>query len=183
MTVLRTLPRLARPILSTPGRLSRCSLSTSTRSLKSAAVPDDPYPLPLSNPDLASLASRSTNALSEDSEEWDMPQPLDRTGEDEKTLRARLVYQTRKRGTLETDLILSTFARDELPKMSMEEMLQFDKLLDEPDWDIFYWSVQKREPPPKWKDTALLAKLIKHAKNEGKVVRMMPALMQQEPNL
>jgi succinate dehydrogenase assembly factor 2 len=31
-------------------------------------------------------------------------------------------------------------------------------LLDEPDWDIFYWSVQKREPPPRWKDSTLLKK-------------------------
>jgi hypothetical protein len=38
------------------------------------------------------------------------------------------VYQTRKRGTLETDLLLSTFARDELPKMGLEEMREFDKV-------------------------------------------------------
>ncbi|KAK8844748.1 hypothetical protein IAR55_006598 [Kwoniella newhampshirensis] len=182
MTALRLLPRvLARPLVS--NRSLRSSLSTSIRLLNKNEPLSDPYQLPLSNPDLASLASRSTSALSENSEEWDMPQPLDRTGEDEQTLRARLIYQTRKRGTLETDLILSTFARDELPRMTVEEMLQFDKLLDEPDWDIFYWSVQKREPPPKWKDTAILAKLIKHAKNEGKVVRMMPELMQREPEL
>jgi succinate dehydrogenase assembly factor 2 len=38
------------------------------------------------------------------------------------------VYQTRKRGTLETDLLLSTFGRDFLPTMSVEEMKQFDKV-------------------------------------------------------
>ena len=48
-----------------------------------------------------------------------MPKPLDRTGEDEKTIRARLVYQSRKRGMLEGDLLLSTFARDHLGTMSM----------------------------------------------------------------
>lgn len=67
--------------------------------------------------------------------------------------------------------------------MDFEEMKQFDKLLDEPDWDIFYWSVKKRDPPARWKGTPLLEKLQKHAKNEGKVVRMMPELMQKEPDL
>ncbi|WVO16001.1 succinate dehydrogenase assembly factor 2, mitochondrial [Cryptococcus depauperatus] len=132
----------------------------------------DPFPLPFSDPKLM----QAQNRLSEDAAEWPIPQPLDRSGEDEKTLRARLVYQTRKRGTLETDLLLSTFARDALPEMNLDELKAFDKLLDEPDWDIFYWAVEKREPPQRWKDSSILKKLRKHTKNEGKVVRMMPAL-------
>ncbi|WVR03053.1 hypothetical protein IAU60_000042 [Kwoniella sp. DSM 27419] len=185
MSVLRVLPRLSLRAARAASAGALRPLCTTLPTLKHAS---DPFPLPLSDPDLASLASKtqsSTSRLAEDSEDWPMPQPLDRTGEDEQTLRSRLVYQTRKRGTLETDLILSTFAKEQLPHMSVEEMQQFDKLLDEPDWDIFYWSVQKREPPPRWKDTALLEKLIKHAKNEGKVVRMMPALVQEqkEPQL
>jgi len=56
------------------------------------------------------------------------PEPLDRTGEDEKTMRARLVYQARKRGMLEGDLLLSTFARDQLGTMAVEEMREFDKV-------------------------------------------------------
>lgn len=43
-------------------------------------------------------------------------------------MRARLIYQTRKRGTLESDLLLSTFAKDELDKMSEVEMKEFDKV-------------------------------------------------------
>lgn len=43
------------------------------------------------------------------------------------TLKARLVYQSRKRGTLETDLLLSTFAGEFLDGMSVEEMKEFDK--------------------------------------------------------
>jgi hypothetical protein len=50
------------------------------------------------------------------------------------------------------------------------------QLLDEPDWDIYYWATNKKQPPPKWEGTALLDKLRVHAKNEGKVVRSMPAL-------
>ena len=108
-----------------------------------------------------------------------MPQPLNRTGEKVDTLRARLVYQARKRGMLEGDLLLSTFARDNLATMSHEELLEFDKMLDEPDWDIYYWSIEKRHPPERWAGTKLLEQLKKHARNEGKVVRVMPDLKDQ----
>ncbi|WRT63228.1 uncharacterized protein IL334_000131 [Kwoniella shivajii] len=185
LSILRSIPRLGRSVVNQPRYIT-----TSIIKLRS----NDPFPLPFSDPELAKANSNfnsNFNArsgqpekpLSEDSEEWPIPSPLDRTGENLDTLRSRLIYQTRKRGTLETDLILSTFAKEFLPTMDMDEMKQFDKLLDEPDWDIFYWSVQKREPPPRWKDTSLLKKLIVHAKNEGKVVRMMPELMQKEPEL
>ena len=43
-------------------------------------------------------------------------------------MRARLVYQSRKRGTLESDLLLSTFARDFLGDMSEEELYEYDKV-------------------------------------------------------
>ena len=82
----------------------------------------DPYPLPLSQPSLAQGSDRVMSELDP------MPQPLDRTGEDEKTLRARLVYQCRKRGTLETDLILSTFSKQYLSEMSVAQMQEFDKV-------------------------------------------------------
>ncbi|WWC90179.1 uncharacterized protein L201_005112 [Kwoniella dendrophila CBS 6074] len=182
MSALRSLPKLVSRLPaynSSSSSIPRRSFATTFQKLKS----DDPFPLPFSSPDLARGEKSTPTKLSEDSEEWPIPSPLDRTGENPNTLRSRLIYQTRKRGTLETDLILSTFAKEFLPTMSVEEMQQFDKLLDEPDWDIFYWAVQKREPPPRWKDTSLLAKLIQHAKNEGKVVRMMPELMQKEPEL
>ncbi|KAG6010479.1 hypothetical protein E4U21_006481 [Claviceps maximensis] len=71
--------------------------------------------------------------------------PLRRTGEDDDTKRARLLYQSRKRGTLESDLLLSTFAKAHLPTMSSDLLTQYDLLLDENDWDLYYWATQ-REP-------------------------------------
>ncbi|KAH9900284.1 DUF339-domain-containing protein [Xylariomycetidae sp. FL2044] len=73
-------------------------------------------------------------------------EPLRRVGEDEGTMRARLVYQSRKRGTLESDLLLSTFADRYLPDMTQNQMAEYDRFLDENDWDIYYWATQ--EPPP-----------------------------------
>ncbi|OAA42158.1 early meiotic induction protein 5 [Metarhizium rileyi] len=55
------------------------------------------------------------------------------------------IKRSRKRGTLESDLLLSTFAKAHLPSMSSDLLAQYDALLDENDWDIYYWATQ-REP-------------------------------------
>lgn len=94
----------------------------------------DPYPLPLSQPSLAEGSDEVKNNLDS------LPKPLDRTGEDEKTLRARLVYQCRKRGTLETDLILSTFSKQYLDGMSVAQMQEFDKVSIDYCAGNFCWS-------------------------------------------
>ncbi|KAI9802548.1 MAG: succinate dehydrogenase assembly factor 2 [Piccolia ochrophora] len=79
-------------------------------------------------------------------------EPLRRTGEDANTMRARLLYQCRKRGTLESDLLLSTFADKHLGSMTAAQLTQFDLFLDENDWDIYYWATQ--EPTPTSRETA-----------------------------
>lgn len=73
--------------------------------------------------------------------------PLKRTGEDEATMRARLLYQSRKRGMREGELLLSTFAATQLPRMSVEQMQIYDRFLDENDWDIYYWATQVETGP------------------------------------
>ncbi|KAF2194902.1 DUF339-domain-containing protein [Zopfia rhizophila CBS 207.26] len=73
-------------------------------------------------------------------------EPLRRTGEDADTMRARLLYQSRKRGTLESDLLLSTFADSHLATMTSSQLQQYDLFLDENDWDIYYWATQKPSP-------------------------------------
>lgn len=60
--------------------------------------------------------------------------------------------------------------------MNAEELSEFDKLMDESDWDIYYWATEKRTPPERWTGSRLLEKLKVHARNEGKVVRRMPDL-------
>jgi len=104
------------------------------------------------------------------------PEPLPRPGETIETKRARLVYQSRKRGTLENDLLLSTFAQEHLGTMDVAELSEFDKLMDEPDWDIYYWATGKRSLPERWAGSKVLEKLRVHARNEEKMVRRMPDL-------
>ena len=62
------------------------------------------------------------------------------------------IDQSRKRGTLESDLLLSTFADVNLPKMTTKQLQQYDLFLDENDWDIYYWATQ--EPTPTSHETA-----------------------------
>ncbi|KAK8198231.1 Flavinator of succinate dehydrogenase-domain-containing protein [Phyllosticta capitalensis] len=79
-------------------------------------------------------------------------EPIRRTGEDINTMRARLTYQSRKRGILESDLLLSTFADAYLGKMTQNQLQDYDRFLDENDWDIYYWATQ--EPAPTSAETA-----------------------------
>ncbi|EPQ31987.1 uncharacterized protein PFL1_00185 [Pseudozyma flocculosa PF-1] len=156
------------------------------------AVLSDPYPLPLS-PDVVDL----NNADSGPESKWagvnlasdrqnidgvDAPMRVPgRDGEERNVKIARLIYQCRKRGTLETDLILSTFAQKELQALPDQELDEFDRLLDEPDWDIFYWCTRRKPFPERWQHSfqtegKLGWRLLKHTKNEEKAVRWMPEL-------
>lgn len=103
---------------------SRC-ISASTRRLlvsrrafsATSHRRGDPWVLPNSPEHLAQTTTQDIP-----------PNPLPRPNESVDTLRARLVYQSRKRGTLESDLLLSTFAKDNLSTMSEAEMREYDRV-------------------------------------------------------
>lgn len=106
-------------------------------------------------------------------------QPLSRQGESVEELRKRLVYQSRKRGILETDLLLSRFAKKYLDTFDRDMLVEYDKLLDELDWDIYYWATKNFEITPlpdKWKDSKILALLQEESKNKEKEILRMPSL-------
>ncbi|XP_045492154.1 succinate dehydrogenase assembly factor 2-B, mitochondrial-like isoform X2 [Colias croceus] len=100
----------------------------------------------------------------------DKPQALDKR-------KARLQYQSRKRGMLENDLLLSTFAKKYLDGLSEEQTMMYDRLINSPsnDWDIYYWIVEKK-PTPKEFDNEIMNMLKKHAKNEERVILSQPDL-------
>src|SRR5437868_6291302 len=58
----------------------------------------------------------------------DIP-PVSRTNESIEQKRSRLLYQSRKRGILETDLLLSTFANKYLKTFTEQELKEYDELL------------------------------------------------------
>lgn len=79
----------------------------------------DPWLLP--NTPAHELATQTDPALPR------LP-PIPRYGESIETKRARLVYQSRKRGTLESDLLLSTFAEKHLGEMTEAELDDYDQV-------------------------------------------------------
>ncbi|KAI0064373.1 DUF339-domain-containing protein [Artomyces pyxidatus] len=158
---------MQRPLLFALSQPLRVAPTRTRTFFLSAQRPKDPWPLPHTPEHLASTVSPA---------DVPPPTPLPRPNEALETMRARLVYQSRKRGTLESDLLLSTFARDHLASMGADELSEYDKLLDEQDWDIYYWATGKRAPPERWAGSGVLEKLTVHARNEGKEVRRMPDL-------
>lgn len=105
-------------------------------------------------------------------------EPLPRVGEEPEVKRARLLYQSRKRGILETDLLLSRFAEKYLKTMTVAQMEEYDKLLDEQDWDIYYWATrsEQKKCPEKWEQSEVMAKLRELAENKKRDLLRMPDL-------
>ncbi|ODV58205.1 succinate dehydrogenase assembly factor SDH5 [Ascoidea rubescens DSM 1968] len=103
-------------------------------------------------------------------------EPIPRINESLEVKRARLLYQSRKRGILETDLLLSQFAKKYLHKLTYDELVEYDKLLDLNDWDIYYWVTENYDVTPlkdEWKDSKILKLLQQSSKNEeGNIIRM-----------
>ncbi|CCC68606.1 hypothetical protein NCAS_0B05220 [Naumovozyma castellii] len=105
--------------------------------------------------------------------------PIERTNETMDKKRSRLVYQSRKRGILETDLLLSGFAAKYLKDMNKEQLNEYDSLLNELDWDIYYWATKNfnYSPLPKrWENSKILAMLQDFCKNKEKEIIQMPTL-------
>lgn len=105
--------------------------------------------------------------------------PIKREGETIQIKRARLIYQSRKRGILESDLLLSRFAKKHLHTLSMEELDEFDQLLDESDWDIFYWATENYDVTPlpeRWAKSNILKLLQEMSKNKEREIIRMPEL-------
>lgn len=143
-----------------PRALSTTALLRNKNDLK------DPYP---------DLSVRHAPQMDIDTPYPNLP-PIPRPNEPLEKKRARLVYQSRKRGILETDLLLSTFSKENLQSFDLGQLEEYDKLLDEPDWDIFYWATDKKTVPDRWQNSPVLAMIRQHAKNEKKVVLRMPEL-------
>ena len=83
------------------------------------------------------------------------------------------MYQSRKRGMLENDLVLSTFAAEHLHKMTENQLSLYDRLINLPsnDWDIYYWATGGK-PTPEEFNNEVMNMLKEHIKNKDKVMRI-----------
>lgn len=101
------------------------------------------------------------------------PNPyIERLNENLVDKKARLLYQSRKRGMLENGLILSTFAQKYLNSFDKEQLSLYDKLINKPsnDWDLYYWATGVKETPTEFQNE-IMDLLKRHVKNELKETR------------
>lgn len=104
-----------------------------------------------------------------------IPEYQDRgDGEPLETRRARLLYQSRKRGMTENGLLLSTFADLHLNTLNPEQLKQYDSLINKPtnDWEIYYWMTGNKPTPPEY-DNSVMNMLKEHTQNKNRDVRIM----------
>ncbi|XP_039245177.1 succinate dehydrogenase assembly factor 2, mitochondrial isoform X1 [Pipra filicauda] len=89
------------------------------------------------------------------------------------TKRARLLYESRKRGMLENCILLSLFAKENLGRMSEEQLNRYDRLINEPsnDWDIYYWATEAKPAPAEFEHD-VLDMLREFAKNRNREQRL-----------
>jgi antitoxin CptB len=65
--------------------------------------------------------------------------------------RKRLLYQSRYRGRLESDLLLGGFAARHLPSLSAAQLDRYEALLEESDHDLLAW-ISGQHPVPRRHD-------------------------------
>jgi len=113
-------------------------------------------------------------------EPW-IPPYVPRTGESVETIKARLLYQSRKRGMLENGLLLSTFAAKFLDSMTEPDLRDYDRLINLPsnDWDIYYWATGVKPIPPEF-DTPMMHKFIHHVQNTNRESRLRQPDLNEE---
>jgi succinate dehydrogenase assembly factor 2 len=105
-----------------------------------------------------------------------VPPPLPREGETIEQKKKRLIYSSRKRGILESDLLLSTFIKKYLDSLTPVQLAEYDELLNENDWDIYYWATGARNVPERIQKLSFWSVLVEHSKNKEKKVLFMPDL-------
>ena len=70
----------------------------------------------------------------------------------------KLKYRAWHRGFREADLILGPFADRHLGELVASELVDFERLLEAPDHDLYAWITGQAEPPPAM-DLPVLAKI------------------------
>jgi antitoxin CptB len=75
--------------------------------------------------------------------------------EDRDTWIKQLRYRAWRRGFREHDFLMGTFADQHLANASSEDLSQFEALLDQADWDVYYWIVGQVPVPEKYQGAVM----------------------------
>ena len=97
----------------------------------------------------------------------------DETEEPLEEKRRRLIWQSRKRGISENDLLLTTWFEKNHENMTWEKMDEYDQLINAHvnEWDVFYW-ISKTRPTPEQFDNETMHALQEHCENKQKEKRL-----------
>ncbi|TMS35989.1 hypothetical protein L596_003264 [Steinernema carpocapsae] len=83
--------------------------------------------------------------------------------------RSRLLYQSKKRGILENDIIIGGFAEKTLPFLNQEQLDAYDRIINggHMEWDLFYYVSGKKAAPKDLQDCSVFQIMVQYA-NEKK---------------
>jgi succinate dehydrogenase assembly factor 2 len=124
-----------------------------------------------------STGSQDASQPSDNQSQFEDPPPIPvykaREGETTGEKRARLLYQSRKRGMLENGILLSCFAGKYLKGMNDDQLSMFDNLINKPsnDWDIFHWITGKTPTPTEYQ-SEIMDSLKEFVQNKNKQERL-----------
>lgn len=69
-------------------------------------------------------------------------------GLDTSLLRRKLMYRSWHRGCKETDILLGYFALKHLNTFSLYELIEYEKIVDLDDHELYYYITNKKDLPP-----------------------------------
>ncbi|EJD75477.1 hypothetical protein LOAG_17386 [Loa loa] len=89
------------------------------------------------------------------------------------TKRSRLLYQSKKRGILENDILLGGFADQMLQKMSLQQLMRYDEIINgkHMEWDLYYYLAGRKNLPEDLKDCEVFQLLLNFVKKRTENVR------------
>ena len=77
--------------------------------------------------------------------------------------RKRMIYRSKQRGWLEADLLMGSWAQDNVPHLSNDELDEYEKILNVETIDVYNYISGKDELPPHLKDLTVMRKLQDYA--------------------
>lgn len=81
----------------------------------------------------------------------------------------RLKFRAWRRGFREADLILGPFADQHGPTLSEDQLAAFERLLDQPDQDVYAWIVGQLPTPAEFDDEVMsLIKAFRYKVSEAR---------------
>ncbi|CAG9532244.1 unnamed protein product [Cercopithifilaria johnstoni] len=88
------------------------------------------------------------------------------------TKRSRLLYQSKKRGILENDILLGEFADQMLQKMSFQQLMRYDEIIngEHMEWDLYYYLAGRKNLPDDLKDCEVFQLLLDFVKKRTEKV-------------